>query len=58
MGVPADGSAGTDRQALAEAGVVMKIGIIGSGHIGGTLTRRLRTLGHDVTVTNSRGRRA
>jgi predicted dinucleotide-binding enzyme len=33
----------------------MKIGIIGSGHIGGTLTRRLRELGHDVTVANSRG---
>lgn len=33
----------------------MKIGIIGSGHIGGTLTRRLSALGHDVTVTNSRG---
>ena len=33
----------------------MKIGIIGSGHIGGTLTRRLQGLGHDVTVANSRG---
>lgn len=33
----------------------MRIGIIGSGHIGGTLTRRLRALGHDVVVTNSRG---
>jgi predicted dinucleotide-binding enzyme len=33
----------------------MKIGIIGSGNIGGTLTRRLRELGHDVTVANSRG---
>jgi predicted dinucleotide-binding enzyme len=33
----------------------MKIGIIGSGHIGGTLTRRLRALGHQVTVGNSRG---
>ncbi|KXK59290.1 NADP oxidoreductase [Micromonospora rosaria] len=33
----------------------MRIGIIGSGHIGGTLTRRLRTLGHEVTVANSRG---
>jgi predicted dinucleotide-binding enzyme len=33
----------------------MKIGIIGAGHIGGTLTRRLRALGHDVTVANSRG---
>jgi len=33
----------------------MKIGIIGSGNIGGTLTRRLSSLGHDVTVANSRG---
>ncbi len=33
----------------------MKIGIIGSGNVGGTLTRRLRALGHDVTVANSRG---
>ena len=32
----------------------MKIGIIGAGLIGGTLTRRLRELGHDVTVANSR----
>lgn len=32
----------------------MQIGIIGAGHIGGTLTRRLRELGHDVTVSNSR----
>lgn len=33
----------------------MNIGIIGAGHIGGTLTRRLRALGHDVSVANSRG---
>ncbi len=33
----------------------MKIGIIGAGMIGGTLTRRLRALGHEVTVANSRG---
>ena len=33
----------------------MKIGIIGAGHIGGTLTRRLRALDHDVAVANSRG---
>lgn len=33
----------------------MKIGIIGAGHIGGTLTRRFRQLGHDVVVANSRG---
>jgi 8-hydroxy-5-deazaflavin:NADPH oxidoreductase len=33
----------------------MKIGIIGAGNIGGTLTRRFRELGHDVFVANSRG---
>jgi predicted dinucleotide-binding enzyme len=34
---------------------LMKIGIIGAGHIGGTLTRRLSALGHDISVANSRG---
>jgi predicted dinucleotide-binding enzyme len=33
----------------------MKIGIIGAGQIGGTLTRRFRALGHEVSVANSRG---
>ncbi len=33
----------------------MKIGIIGAGQIGGTLTRRLTSLGHEVSVANSRG---
>src|SRR5271157_5889847 len=33
----------------------MKIGIIGAGNIGGTLTRRLTSLGHQVAVANSRG---
>jgi 8-hydroxy-5-deazaflavin:NADPH oxidoreductase len=33
----------------------MNIGIIGAGHIGGTLTKRLATLGHHVSVANSRG---
>ena len=33
----------------------MKIGIIGAGQIGGTLTRRLTALGYDVSVANSRG---
>jgi hypothetical protein len=33
----------------------MKIGIIGAGNIGGTLTRRLSVLGHKVYVANSRG---
>jgi predicted dinucleotide-binding enzyme len=32
----------------------MKIGIVGAGHIGGTLTRRLTALGHEVSVANSR----
>ena len=31
----------------------MQIGIIGAGQIGGTLTRRLRALGHEVHVANS-----
>jgi predicted dinucleotide-binding enzyme len=33
----------------------MRIGIIGAGHIGGTLARRLAALGHDVSIANSRG---
>lgn len=33
----------------------MRIGIIGAGMIGGTLTRRLSALGHEVRVANSRG---
>ena len=33
----------------------MRIGIIGSGKIGGTLTRLLSGLGHDVSVANTRG---
>jgi hypothetical protein len=32
----------------------MRIGIIGAGNIGGTLTRRLTELGHEVRVANSR----
>ncbi|MET0451791.1 MAG: NAD(P)-binding domain-containing protein [Mycobacterium sp.] len=32
----------------------MRVGIIGAGQIGGTLTRRLRELGHEVNVSNSR----
>src|SRR6185369_10751675 len=34
---------------------VMKIGIIGAGNIGGTLTRRFTALGHKVFFANSRG---
>jgi predicted dinucleotide-binding enzyme len=33
----------------------VKIGIIGAGNIGGTLTRRLTALGHEVSMANSRG---
>jgi predicted dinucleotide-binding enzyme len=40
---------------IQHGGSTMRIGIIGAGHIGGTLTRRLRSLGHDVAVANSRG---
>ena len=33
----------------------MKIGIIGTGNIGGALTRRFRATGHGVAIANSRG---
>jgi predicted dinucleotide-binding enzyme len=33
----------------------LKIGIIGAGHIGSTLTRHFTRLGHEVVVANSRG---
>src|SRR4051794_24094299 len=33
----------------------MKIGIIGTGNIGGTLARRFTALGHEVYIANSRG---
>lgn len=33
----------------------MKIGILGTGHIGKTLVQRLAAAGHDVKVANSRG---
>lgn len=36
-------------------GMTMKIGIIGVGHIGKTLSQRLAAAGHDVKVANSRG---
>src|SRR5690242_17627752 len=33
----------------------MRIGVLGVGHIGATLTRRLGAAGHAVKVANSRG---
>ena len=33
----------------------MRIGIIGAGHIGGTLARRFTEAGHQVSIANSRG---
>jgi predicted dinucleotide-binding enzyme len=33
----------------------LKIGIVGTGNIGGNLTRLLTKLGHDVFIANSRG---
>ena len=35
--------------------MTMKIGIIGVGHIGKTLSQKLAAVGHDVKVANSRG---
>jgi predicted dinucleotide-binding enzyme len=35
--------------------LTMRIGIIGAGHIGSTLARRLTELGHRVVIANSRG---
>jgi len=43
----------TPRRPNGEA--VMKIGIIGAGHIGGTLASLLGAAGHDVLLSNSRG---
>lgn len=40
---------------IPDAEMLMKIGILGAGHIGGTLTKRLTSLGHSVSVANSRG---
>jgi NAD(P)-dependent dehydrogenase (short-subunit alcohol dehydrogenase family) len=34
----------------------MKVGVIGTGNIGGTLARKLKAAGHGVLVANSRGR--
>ena len=34
---------------------MMKIAIVGAGHIGGTLARRWTKLGHPVSIANSRG---
>jgi 8-hydroxy-5-deazaflavin:NADPH oxidoreductase len=36
----------------------MRIGVIGSGHIGATVARRLVAAGHEVAIANSRGRDA
>src|SRR5688572_30268722 len=33
----------------------MKIGIIGTGHIGASLVRKLAKAGHDVKMANSKG---
>src|SRR5579872_5492616 len=44
-----------DPELLKREGAHMNIGIIGAGHIGGTLVRRFSALGHKVFVANSRG---
>jgi predicted dinucleotide-binding enzyme len=40
---------------IDKQGGIVRIGIIGAGHIGGNLTRRFAALGHKVYVSNSRG---
>jgi predicted dinucleotide-binding enzyme len=35
----------------------MKVGIIGTGNIGGMIARKLKAAGHNVRVANSRGNR-
>ncbi|MGW6819822.1 NADPH-dependent F420 reductase [Streptomyces sp. NPDC055005] len=52
---PPSGSDKRDTRNSARTGELMKIGIIGAGNIGGNLTRRLTSLGHEVSVANSRG---
>jgi 8-hydroxy-5-deazaflavin:NADPH oxidoreductase len=38
-----------------EKAALMRIGIIGTGHIGGTLAAHFARIGHEVGVSNSRG---
>src|SRR3954470_19044508 len=40
---------------LGQRTTIMKIGILGVGHIGKTLAQRLAQGGHEVKVANSRG---
>ncbi len=35
--------------------VYMKVGIIGTGNIGGTIARKLNSAEHEMRVANSRG---
>jgi predicted dinucleotide-binding enzyme len=40
---------------VTEPGADIKIGIIGTGNISGTLARKLNEAGHEGKVANSRG---
>lgn len=40
---------------LRRLGIAMKISVIGTGNIGGSLARKLATAGHQVRVANSKG---
>jgi 8-hydroxy-5-deazaflavin:NADPH oxidoreductase len=42
-------------ETVSSGEVYVKIGIVGAGKIGGTPTRLLRAVGHEVSVANSRG---
>ncbi|MCW5832044.1 MAG: NAD(P)-binding domain-containing protein [Labilithrix sp.] len=54
---PPNGHAGFEhrRHSTGERSADMKIGIIGAGHIGGTLARHLVKLGHQVSIASARG---
>jgi predicted dinucleotide-binding enzyme len=47
--------AGVVRTRVVQKEDLMRIGIIGAGHIGGTLAKLFVDAGHEVTVSNSRG---
>lgn len=50
----ASGVTGSPRFCRSTGSPGLRIAIIGAGHIGGTIARRLSALGHEVRVANSR----
>src|SRR4051794_10734973 len=52
---PGDGPGECSVASLALHAVMTTIGLIGSGHIGGTVARLALDAGHEVVLSNSRG---